>query len=378
VGPPAYGDRALSAFHSPPAWSYAAAVCGSGFLAVALTPGALRLAEKRGLLDHPGPGKTHRVAVPYLGGLAIVGAFAAVVVAAAGVWRPPGADLDVLGMILGLGVGLALLGLADDLWDLPILPRLAVEIGAGVIVWLTGTGANLSGAPGALSAVVTVVWVVGITNAFNLLDNVDGLSAGVAAIAALSLVGVGLINGQYFVPLLALALAGCAAGFLRHNFYPARIHMGDAGSLFLGFVLAVLCLRLRAHVAHQVSLSVPLIALAVPIFDTGLVVATRVRRGLNPFRGRADHASHRLVARGWSVPRAVVAIYTVSGACGLAAMALTRVDRTVGLGVAGAVMSVALVAAFWLASMPLGLPGDEKSRPARSTHRFGVHRRSTS
>jgi len=280
-------------------------------------------------------------------------AFAVVVAGMALVWRPSGADLGALGTTLGLGVGLAVLGLVDDLKDLAIWPRLLVEVAAGVVVYWTGTRADLSGAAAGADALVTVLWIVGITNAFNLLDNVDGLSAGVAAIAALSLAGIGLVNDQYFVPLLALALAGCAAGFLRLNFHPARIHMGDAGSLFLGFVLGVLALRLRVHTAHQVSFAVPLVALAVPIFDTALVVSSRAWQRLNPLRGQRDHISHRLVALGWSVPQAVAAIYVVAAACGGLAIGLTRVGRGVGFAVAGCLAGLAALAAVRLVRVPL-------------------------
>ena len=293
-------------------------------------------------------------------------AFAVMVAGMALVGRPSGADIGALGMTLGLGVGLAVLGLLDDLRDLAIWPRLLVETGAGVVVFFTGTRADVSGAPALADAVVTVVWIVGITNAFNLLDNVDGLSAGVAALAALSLAGIGLVNDQYFVPLLALALAGCAAGFLRHNFHPARIHMGDAGSLFLGFVLAVLALRLRAHVAHQVSFAVPLVALAVPIFDTSLVVSSRAWHRLNPLRGQRDHISHRLVALGWSVPQAVAAIYAVAAACGGLAMGLTRVGRGVGFAVAGGLVGLAALAGGGLARVSIYGGTGDLSRPPDS------------
>ena len=339
--------------HSPPAWSYAASILGAGALTTLLTPWALRFAERRGVLDHPGPTKVHPKAVPYLGGVAIVVAFAVMVAGMALVWRPSGADLGALGMTLGLGVGLAVLGLLDDLKDLAIWPRLLIEVTAGVVVFVTGTRADVSGASVGADAVVTVVWIVGITNAFNLLDNVDGLSAGVAGIAALALAGIGLVNDQYFVPLLALALAGGAAGFLRLNFHPARIHMGDAGSLFLGFVLAVLALRLRAHTAHQVSFAVPLVALAVPVFDTSLVVASRAWHRLNPLRGRRDHVSHRLVALGWSVPQAVGAIYVVAAACGGLAIGLTRLGSGVGFAVVGGLAGLGTVAGAGLARVPM-------------------------
>ena len=132
----------------------------------------------------------------------------------------------------------------DDLRGLSPVGAIVAEVAAGLAVWGVGAGVDLFG-PGVTDAVVTVVWVVGITNAFNLLDNMDGLSSGVAAIAAGSIFVIAASNGQFLVAALSIGLAGCALGFLRHNFHPATIYMGDAGALFLGFVLAYLGLKLR-------------------------------------------------------------------------------------------------------------------------------------
>ena len=339
--------------HPPPAWTYGLALVGPALLTVFLTPLALGFAQRRGLLDHPRSHKAHTEPVPYLGGVAMILAFAAVVGAVAVSSHPSGADLGALAVILGLGSGLAGLGLLDDLLDLPITPRLVVELAAALTVCASGTRAHIRGVPLWTDVLVSVLWVVGITNAFNLLDNADGLSAGVAALGALSVAGVGLFNGQYFVPLLAFAVAGCAVGFLPHNFHPAKIFMGDAGSLFLGFVLAVLALRLRAHTAHQVGLVVPVVALAVPVFDTTLVVVERLVHRRNPFRGFTDHASHRLVALGWAVPWAVGGTYAAAGLCGGAAIILTRSGRVLGLGVLAVLALILTVVGFRLGWVPI-------------------------
>ncbi|HET6963690.1 MAG TPA: MraY family glycosyltransferase [Acidimicrobiales bacterium] len=347
---------------NPAPWEYVLALGACGALTMLLTPLALEFALRRGILDWPGPNKAHREAVPYLGGVVIVVAFSAVVLAAAA-YRPYDADLGALGVTLGLGLGLALLGLLDDLRALPIPPRLALEAVAGVVVYATGTHANLRGANHPLDALVTVVWVVGVTNAFNLLDNMDGLAAGVAALSSLALFAVGVVNHQYFVPLLALALVGCAAGFLPHNFFPARIYMGDAGSLFLGFVLAVLCLRLRAHPGQQVTFAVPVLILAVPIFDTTLVAATRALRRGNPLRGARDHVSHRLVALGLPPRRAVTLIYLFTAVTGGTAVGLCRLGRAPAFAALVVVAAVGLLAGVRLGGV----------RPPESTRR-GVSR----
>ena len=238
---------------SLPLWSYGGILLGSLLLSLVLTPVALRVALRLNVLDHPGPAKAHGEAVPYLGGAAIVVSFAAVVLMAT-VLRPPPSGLPQLAGFLGFGVALALVGLADDIrGGLSPWLRLALEAAVGVAIWSMGDVTHLAGVPRPLDAVITVAWVVGVTNAFNLLDNMDGLSAGVAAVAALAIFGIAALQHRYLVAALAVALAGCAAGFLRANFHPAKIYMGDAGSLFLGFVLAVLLLKLRGERADPGS-----------------------------------------------------------------------------------------------------------------------------
>ncbi|HTT87703.1 MAG TPA: MraY family glycosyltransferase, partial [Acidimicrobiales bacterium] len=209
---------------SPSPWEYVGVFLGCAGLALYLTPLALAWASRRNLMDRPGPGKSHSQAVPYLGGVAIVASFSLVILVAALI-RPDGADTKALEVTVASGVALALMGLFDDLRGLPVWVRLLLEAGAGVVLYATGTRAHLAGAGIGPDAVVTVLWVVGITNAFNLLDNMDGLSAGVATIAAFWFFIVSVVNGQYFVAILSLAIVGCAAGFLRHNRFPARIYM---------------------------------------------------------------------------------------------------------------------------------------------------------
>jgi UDP-GlcNAc:undecaprenyl-phosphate GlcNAc-1-phosphate transferase len=211
-----------------------------------------------------------------------------------------------------------------------------------------GSDAHLAGVPSAVDALVSVVWIVGVTNAFNLLDNMDGLSAGTAIIAALSIFGIALLQQRYLVAALALALAGCATGFLRANFHPAKIYMGDAGSLFLGFVLAVLLLKLRATAPTRVPVAVILAVPGVALFDTTLVVVSRMAHRRSPFAGGQDHTSHRLVRMGLSVRGAVVTIYGAGLVLGGAALLMSqlgssaRVVGVVGLLVAAAAVVVPL------------------------------------
>lgn len=331
-----------------PLWAYGGVMLASLFLSLALTPLALRLALRFDILDHPGPAKFHREAVPYLGGAAIVVSFSAAVLFGTAV-DPPPSGLPELAGFLGLAVALAMIGLLDDVrGGLSAWVRVAAEAAAGVAVWAMGDATHLAGFPSWLDAIVTVAWVVGVTNAFNLLDNMDGLSAGVAGLAALAVFGVAWLQQRYLVAALAVALAGCAAGFLRHNFKPAKIYMGDAGSLFLGFVLAVLLLKLREHPVARVDMAVILAIPGVALFDTALVVVTRAARGVSPFQGGQDHTSHRLVRMGFSVKQAVLTIYLAGALLAGDALAMSQFGQAVRV-----VGIVSLLVAAGLVAVPL-------------------------
>jgi UDP-GlcNAc:undecaprenyl-phosphate GlcNAc-1-phosphate transferase len=250
-------------------------------------------------------------------------------------------------------VALAIVGLLDDLTGLHPFLRLAVEILAGLVVYFTDPGISIPG-PRWLDIVITVLWVVGVTNAFNLLDNMDGLSAGVATISALSFCVIAGINGQFLVAALSAAVAGCAAGFLRHNFHPAKIYMGDAGSLFLGFLLAALAVRLKlVDAPPSVALFVPVLVLGVALFDTTLVTVNRLHHRLNPMNGGRDHMSHRLVWVGIPVPVSVGLIYALAASLGFLGVLLSRLDRTSGLMLVGFVMVVAFATMGLLSAVPV-------------------------
>ncbi|MHB8262935.1 MAG: glycosyltransferase family 4 protein [Acidimicrobiales bacterium] len=294
-----------------PLWAYPLILLASVALSMVFTPLALRVALRHGILDHPGPAKAHTEAVPYLGGAAIALAFSVAVLGAA-VVHPPSRGLGQLAVIMALGLMLAALGLLDDLRGTPIWLRIALEAGAGAALWAMGVSVHLAGFPRGADAAATIAFVVIVTNAFNLLDNMDGLSAGVAAITLLGIFGVAAYHGEFLVAALAVALAGCAAGFLRHNFHPASIYMGDAGSLFLGFLIAMLALKLRDSPDTRVDMAVLVAVLWVALLDTGLVTMTRILHKVSPFKGGQDHTSHRLVQLGFSVRSAVVLIYAVA------------------------------------------------------------------
>ena len=297
--------------------------------------------------------------MPYLGGLAIVAAFARHGRASRRSCGRRCSGRGELFVVLGLAVLLAFVGLLDDLASLSPVFRLVVEVGAGLAVWAVGGGIDLFG-PGVTDAAITVVWVVGITNAFNLLDNMDGLSSGVAAIAAGWIFVIAV--AERTVPRgrrSAIGLAGCAIGFLRHNFHPARIYMGDAGALFLGFMLAYLGMKLRFDAPTSTTFLVPILIMGVPIFDTTLVTVTRLRRGVSPFVGGRDHTSHRIVRRGLPVPAAVVLIYTIGICLGMVAFVVSRIDRTSAYVLTAAVLILAGLSGVLLSLVPADDDGAE-------------------
>lgn len=269
----------------------------SGAITAALVPPLRRLAPGFGFVDPPAARKHHSTATPLLGGLAI----------GAGIYLPPwfGASAPHgLPALAGAAALLAVVGLLDDRRALGVVVKLGAQVVAALAVILAGV-VTLPGAvsPG-IDVVVLLVWLVGITNALNLLDNVDGLAAATAAATALGLLGIAGSAGA--VGVLAFGVLGASLGFLVFNWAPARIFMGDAGSLPLGFTLAVLALAAADTRDAPLAWLLPILLLALPIADTVTVCVSRLGRGLNPFtHPGTDHLSHRLIRRGMKVPAAV-------------------------------------------------------------------------
>jgi UDP-GlcNAc:undecaprenyl-phosphate GlcNAc-1-phosphate transferase len=265
--------------------------------------------------------------------------------------RPPVSGRNELFVVLALAFALSLVGLVDDLRHLRPWVRVLCEVGAGYALH-AGVGMQLfSSDP--VNAAFTIVWVVVITNAFNLLDNMDGLSAGVAAIGAGGFFAIAAANGQFLVAGLAAGAAGCALGFLRHNFHPARIYMGDCGSLFLGFLLAYLGLKLRFDGPVSINVLVPVVVLGVAIFDTTLVTVCRLLRKRSPFRGARDHVSHRLVAVGIPVPAAVAIIYGAAVSLSVIGFVVGRTDRALAYLLAGLIGVLGVFFGVLLARVPV-------------------------
>jgi UDP-GlcNAc:undecaprenyl-phosphate GlcNAc-1-phosphate transferase len=302
--------------------------------AVGGTPVAKWVAARTDIVDRPSARKLHVAPIPLLGGAAMYLAFVLALLLFG--------DRFYIHQLVGILVGATLvsfLGVWDDRQTVSPLLKLAGQIAAALVLVLTGVVVDLF--PGhVLDIVVTLVWIIGITNALNLLDNMDGLSGGIAAIAAAFFLLLAAMGGQFLVGSLAAAMLGACIGFLRYNFNPAQIFMGDAGSLFLGFVLAAVGIKLRfPGNTYAVTWMIPALVLGLPIFDTTLVVVSRLRRGKNPLTtGGKDHISHRLVALGWSHREAVLTLYLVACTLGATALFLTQSNIHEAYTVAAAVI----------------------------------------
>jgi UDP-GlcNAc:undecaprenyl-phosphate GlcNAc-1-phosphate transferase len=317
---------------------------GALLIAFAATPIARRIAPRLGVMDQPNPRKVHAQPMPLLGGAAIVIASLLALLLLRDRF-----EFQQLGSIL-LGAALmALLGFYDDRWGLRPFLKLIGQIIAATILILSGV--KVTALPEEwMNITVTLVWVVGLTNSLNLLDNMDGLSSGVAAVCASFFVVMAAMSGQIYVGALAAALLGATLGFLVYNFNPASIFMGDTGSLFLGFMLAAIGIKLRfpANVPF-VTWMVPIIVMGMPIFDTTLVFISRLRRGKNPLTTPGkDHVSHRLVSLGLTTREAVMSHYLISGMYGMVAILVTQATVLEGYVLGGAVVLVSMYGLWFL------------------------------
>jgi len=217
-----------------------------------------------------------------------------------------------------------------------------------------------------LDFALTIVWVVGITASFSILDHMDGLCAGVAAMASVFFAMLAYLNGQTLVTVLAASVLGAATGFLRWNFKPAKIFMGDGGAMFLGFLMATLALKLRLeHSSAISSWLAPVLILSTTIFDTALVTISRSRRGLLPFATPGkDHSAHRLANLGLGQRGAVLLMYLVGALCGGAAVMVSYLSNWGAALVALAVVIVVLAAIAWLESVPYEKQGRKRAEAA--------------
>ncbi len=338
--------------------TYIVVFVGVLLLAVAGTPLARKLGLRLNTVDQPDPTrKVHSIPTPRLGGVAI---FLSTLI----VTLLLGEQYNVSQMA-GILIGAALMsfmGLWDDRFSLPASIKLIGQVIALSLLIITGVSINIL--PHLLlNLLATALWVVGITNAINLLDNMDGLSGGIAAIAAAHFALMCAFTGQYLVGALSVAVMAACIGFLIYNWTPATIFMGDSGALFLGFVLAAIGIKVDFPLNLPiVTWMVPLLVLAVPIFDTTLVTISRLKRGLNPLTTPGlDHTSHRLTYAGLTRREAVLVLYCVAFGVGLVAIFITRATVWEGYLV-GAFAGISGLYGLWRMERPPFWPPNTENK----------------
>ena len=291
-------------------------------IVVLLTPAVGGMARLLGVVDAPGERRLNKRPIPRLGGLAIF----------LGILVPSLAFLSLDGEMRGIVLGAAVacvVGAIDDFRGLAPLPKLGGQIAAASIpvafgVWIdhfTFPFLGVADLPAWVGMPLTVVWIVAVMNMVNFLDGMDGLAAGVCAIAGLTFAILALSLGKVDAAILSAVVAGACIGFLRHNFFPARIFMGDSGALVLGFVLATVSISGLLKTASTVVLFLPLLVLAVPIIDTSFVVAKRLKYGQSISTPDRSHLHHRFMNIGFSQRRAALTMWAWTASLGAAALA---------------------------------------------------------
>ncbi|MCI7260990.1 MAG: MraY family glycosyltransferase [Selenomonas sp.] len=322
-------------------------------VALLITPGVILLAAKTGAMDAPDARKVHKKPIPRIGG---IGIYAAFMVAMLSVLSFVDVTAEVKTEIIGLMVGgslIVLVGVIDDYKNLPAKVKLVGQIiAAAVLVIAFDVRIDFITDPFGdyiytewLAVPLTIFWIVGLTNTVNLIDGLDGLAAGVATIAAVTIMMVALQQSIMLVAVLTAALAGAAFGFLYYNFNPARIFMGDSGSMFLGFMLAGISVIGAVKSAATIALIVPILALGLPILDTTFAIVRRYRGGVPIFKPDKGHLHHRLLDLGFTQRQAVLLMYVISALLGLSAVALTEVSNQLAIIIVCVVVVVVLLGA---------------------------------
>lgn len=330
-------------------WYHLIAFLVSAAVVLWSTPIVKKLGLKSGRFDKPGGRKIHKRPMVRLGGVSI---FLGTLIALLMVWwlggfgiLPPNKEYEVWGVTIG-GVAFFLIGLADDLYGLSPLSRLVAQVIVATLAWGVGVQIDFLTIPGVgliqladwISLPITVIWLVGMANAINWIDGLDGLAAGVCGISAVVMLFVSLFMKQPAAALIAAALAGGSLSFLRYNFNPAQIFMGDGGAYFMGFTLAGIgvigLVKGVTTVAVTIAVVLPYMILAVPILDMSAVILDRLRRGQSPFVADKRHLHHRLLEAGLSHRLAVLFIYSLTLWAGTVALAVSGMPSGLGYAIA--------------------------------------------
>ena len=326
--------------------------------ALAATPLVIAFARRTGALDRPDARKVHARPIPRIGGIGIYAAFMlSILVQLVFVDLTPEFMTSLIGLMAG-GTIIVAIGIIDDYCDLPAKVKLLGQILAAAVL-VIGFDVRIDFITDPFGDFIylelfaipaTIFWIVGLTNTVNLIDGLDGLAAGVSSIAAVTIFLVAMEEGIPFVAMVTAALAGAAIGFLWYNFNPARIFMGDTGSMFLGFILAGISIVGAVKSAATIALIVPILALGLPILDTTFAIVRRARNHRPIFKPDKGHLHHRLLAHGFTQKQAVLLMYVVSALFGLCALALTAVSMQ------AAVLIILIVAvAVFIGARKLGI-----------------------
>ncbi len=318
------------------------------FLALVGTPMAREAALRFGVVDQPdGALKNHDQPVAYLGGLAVFTAFLL------SIGMTFEFDAELLALLLASTI-VTMVGLIDDFGALTPKPKVIGQVVAVFVLLKAGIMVQVAFIPWWAQLIITILWLVGLSNAFNLVDIMDGLAAGLGVIAATFLLVVALLNGRFMVAAFTVAMIGALLGFLRSNFHPATIYLGDCGSLFIGLTLGALAMVMDYTLYNPLGWLAPLYILAVPLVDTLYVIVLRIRAGRKVYYGSPDHFPLRIRRRldGWTEGTVVVsyAVAVVFGALGLVVLFLDPVSTLILTAVVGAVVLGFLV---WLAAVPM-------------------------
>jgi UDP-GlcNAc:undecaprenyl-phosphate GlcNAc-1-phosphate transferase len=321
-------------------------------LALYGVPLARRAALQFNIVDRPDGRLKHQPEpVPYFGGLAVYLAFL-VSLALTLEFRQ-----DVLGLVLG-GTLMVMLGLIDDFGVLKPWPKLIGQLIAVLVLIRSGIRIEIAAFPEWLDLALTVFWMIGVINALNIIDVMDGLAGGVSVVACLWLFVVAVVNQDAMVAVMAAALAGSLLGFLRYNFHPASIYLGDAGSLFVGLMLGALAMLGKYTAVNPAALLAPVLILGVPVFDTLFVMYVRWLRGIPAFLGSPDHFALRLRRWPLSVPQVAVVSYAAALLLGGVGVLSMFVSLGVAIGLIGATAILALVAALLLKRVDMSRPAE--------------------
>lgn len=316
-------------------------------ISFACTPAVRMLAIKIKAVDVPKDNRRmHKVPIPRMGGLAIFAGFLVSVL----FFVPLGTEFRSI--LIGALI-LVVLGIIDDIVALKPKTKFAGQIIAALIPALSGVSIHGIVNPfvpgqystlGIFSIPLTVIWIVGITNAVNFIDGLDGLACGVSAIATVTMFIIAVLFGEIYIALMMAALAGACLGFLPYNMNPAKIFMGDTGSMFLGYILATVSIQGLFKFYAVISFAVPFILLGLPIFDTGFAIVRRLLKGQSPLQADRGHVHHRLIDLGFDQKQSVAILYTFSALMGLTAVILARTNESKLI-----ILAIAVLVCFFLA-----------------------------